>query len=136
MKQTIRTGPKRRRWRRRDWSGKGGYGQVRRDGSESNRKLEREARRAGLTGKIAKHDQTPMLFGQYGEPVAGEQRRDPLQSRGVIIIGSLTAIQEVLMMRYLIWGENLTNPSPAPATPEREEAGSSSRIRERGEEEE
>jgi hypothetical protein len=33
MKQTIKTGPKRRRWRRRDWSGKGGYGQVRRWGS-------------------------------------------------------------------------------------------------------
>lgn len=32
MKRTIRTGPKRRRWRRRDWSGAGGYGQVRRWG--------------------------------------------------------------------------------------------------------
>lgn len=30
MKRTIRTGPKRRRWRRRDWSGRGGYGQERR----------------------------------------------------------------------------------------------------------
>lgn len=45
MKQTVRTGPKRRRWRRRDWSGRGGYGQVRRWGSTvGNLKREREAR--------------------------------------------------------------------------------------------
>lgn len=32
MKRTIRTGPKRRRWRRRDWTGRGGYGNKRRWG--------------------------------------------------------------------------------------------------------
>lgn len=47
MKRTIRTGPKRRRWRRRDWSGRGGYGQERRWGSTvGNFKREREAKRA------------------------------------------------------------------------------------------
>jgi hypothetical protein len=45
VKHTVRTGPKRLRWRRRDWSGAGGYGQVRRWGStDINFKREREAR--------------------------------------------------------------------------------------------
>lgn len=44
MKRTIRTGPKRRRWRRRDWSGVGGYGQLRRWGStDINFSAERDA---------------------------------------------------------------------------------------------
>jgi hypothetical protein len=56
VKRPIRTGPKRLRWRRRDWSGSGGDGQVRRWGAtDGNFKLEREARRAGLTGKLGKH---------------------------------------------------------------------------------
>lgn len=46
MKRTIKTGPKRRRWRRRDWSGVGGYGQVRRWGvTVGNFKRSREARK-------------------------------------------------------------------------------------------
>jgi hypothetical protein len=54
MKRTIRTGPKRRRWRRRDWSGSHGIGQERRWGStQIHFKDEREARRAGLTGRGA-----------------------------------------------------------------------------------
>jgi hypothetical protein len=56
MKRPVRTGPKRRRWRRRDWSGAGGIGQERRWGATvGNFKAEREARRAGLIGKITKH---------------------------------------------------------------------------------
>jgi hypothetical protein len=56
VKRLTRTGPKRRRWRRRDWSGSGGDGQVRRWGAtDVSFKREREARRAGLTGKITKH---------------------------------------------------------------------------------
>jgi hypothetical protein len=45
-KQTVRTGPKRRRWRRRDWSGVHGFGQVRRWGRTiGNFRREREAKR-------------------------------------------------------------------------------------------
>jgi hypothetical protein len=56
MKRERRTGPKRRRWTRRDWSGAGGMGQERRWGSTvGNFRAEREARRAGLTGKLGKH---------------------------------------------------------------------------------
>jgi hypothetical protein len=56
MKRTVRTGPKRLRWRRRDWSGKHGLGRSRRwDSSDGKFKTEREARRAGLTGKLGKH---------------------------------------------------------------------------------
>lgn len=56
MKREIRTGPKRLRWTRRDWSGCHGNGQARRwDSSEGKFKTEREARRAGLTGKRGKH---------------------------------------------------------------------------------
>jgi hypothetical protein len=69
MKRTIRTGPKRRRWRRRDWSGSGGYGQTRRWGSTiGNFKAERESRRAGLTGKITKHD--PLRLDEEAENLA------------------------------------------------------------------
>lgn len=56
MKREIRTGPKRLRWTRRDWSGAHGMGQSRRwDSSDGKFKTEREARRAGLTGKATKH---------------------------------------------------------------------------------
>jgi hypothetical protein len=54
LAQTIRTGPKRRRWRRRDWSGAYGIGQERRWGAtQIHFKDEREARRAGLIGRGA-----------------------------------------------------------------------------------
>lgn len=73
MKRIIRNGPKRLRWRRRDWSGSGGIGQERRwDDSSGNFKAEREARRAGVTGKATKHREQPahrrvgVIF--YGEP--------------------------------------------------------------------
>jgi hypothetical protein len=56
MKRPIKTGPKRLRWTRRDWSGEHGLGQSRRwDDSDGKFKTEREARRAGLTGKLGKH---------------------------------------------------------------------------------
>lgn len=46
MKRTIKTGPKRLRWRRRDWSGSGGIGQERRWGATvGNFSRERESRR-------------------------------------------------------------------------------------------
>lgn len=56
MKHEVRTGPKRLRWTRRDWSGCHGQGQARQWPSDGGKfKTEREARRAGLTGKITKH---------------------------------------------------------------------------------
>ena len=47
MKATVRTGPRRLRYRRRDWTGRGGYGAVRRWGhTTGNFKREREAKRS------------------------------------------------------------------------------------------
>lgn len=56
MKRTVKTGPKRLRWTRRDWSGSHGNGQARRWGStDTNFKLAREAMRAGLRGPAKQH---------------------------------------------------------------------------------
>lgn len=112
MKRLIRTGPKRLRWRRRDWSGSGGIGQERRwDDSSGNFKREREARRAGLTGKVTKHREKPGRVGVifYGDPYDWQ-------------IG--LALQEIL-----------TDPSRARATDGRE-AESLAREAQRGGEEE
>lgn len=45
-KLTVRTGPKRRRWRRRDWTGVHGIGHERRDNNEFHFKRHRESKRS------------------------------------------------------------------------------------------
>lgn len=77
MTRFQKDGPKSRRRTRRELP----YGQVRRWGSTiGNFKAEREARRAGLTGKVTKHDYlTPTdarRVGASGEREAGSLVRE------------------------------------------------------------
>jgi hypothetical protein len=133
MKREIRTGPKRLRWTRRDWSGAYGLGQSRRwDDSDGKFKTEREARRAGLTGKLTKHDPNVVTAVAYGEPFLAVSR----PARGVIVIGEPTPFTEFMTLRILMERIFGTDPSPAPATGEREAGSTSSRNTERSSEEE
>jgi hypothetical protein len=76
MKHEVRTGPKRLRWTRRDWSGCHGLGQSRRwDSGDGKFRTEREARRAGLTGKVTKHDPSMVTAAAYGEASPSDARR-------------------------------------------------------------
>jgi hypothetical protein len=118
MKRTVSTGPKRRRWRRRDWSGAGGIGQERRWGSTvGNFKAEREARRAGLTGKRGKHR------GQGADPA------DALNPSHVAVYALMVYEQKLALLA------KVTDPSRERATGERE-ADSDSLASQREEERE
>lgn len=99
MKRFQKDGPKRRRWTRRETSPVSRQGYL--PGTE-NFKVEREARRAGITGKVTKH-------------------REPFTRRGVIFIGELYPWQEWLALQIL------TDLSRVRASGERESESASSR---------
>jgi hypothetical protein len=121
-----RDGPKRRRRTRRDCRANGGLGDERRWGHTiGNFKAEREARRAGLTGKITKHVPDRIWLLMYGRPVVSVTR--PLPP------GEYTVLHQFGQLWVV---EAVTLPSGASAPPEREAAPTRSRTTERGGEEE
>lgn len=109
MKRFQKDGPKRRRWTRRETSPVSRQGYL--PGVE-NFKTEREARRAGITGKVDKHDRDRLDVTMYGDPVHGECR--PARTlRGVIFIGDPYPWQEWLALQII---RDLKNPTDAGAS--------------------